>query len=163
MKPSTSEKSSKSTTRVTFQEVKKESESSESETENTTYEEDSTINTNKVLLLADQLSENGAKRHLTIKDIGVILDRISSKVVDVERLERSVVDDSYNWSIKATIKGDSLRELGVLYHSHYYTIGEHPDTPLQIPVPQQSPISELGAIKEKQESEKVEEIPPKPG
>lgn len=38
--------------------------------------------------------------HLTIKDIGVILERLSAKIVDVERLERDVEGATYNWTIK---------------------------------------------------------------
>ncbi|KAJ8878737.1 hypothetical protein PR048_019323 [Dryococelus australis] len=99
--------------------------SSESETENTAMEEEA-ITTEKFLLLIDQLSVD-QKRHLTIKDIGIILERLSSKIVDVERLDReSESDDCYNWTIKATIRGDVLRELGVIYNGNYYAISEHP-------------------------------------
>lgn len=102
-------------------------ESSESETENnhSVLEEDTTT-TEKFLLLIDQLSLD-QKRHLTIKDIGVILERLSSKIVDVERLDReSEAEDCYNWTIKATIRGDFLRELGVIYNGNFYAISEHP-------------------------------------
>lgn len=102
-------------------------ESSESETENnhSVMEEDTTT-TQKFLLLIDQLSLD-QKRHLTIKDIGVILERLSSKIVDVERLDReSEAEDCYNWTIKATIRGDFLRELGVIYNGNFYAISEHP-------------------------------------
>ena len=45
----------------------------------------------KFLLLVDQLSmDQHPHRHLSIKDIGIILDRLSSKIVDVERLEREI-------------------------------------------------------------------------
>ncbi|CAG2061930.1 unnamed protein product [Timema podura] len=99
--------------------------SSESETENTVMEEEA-ITTEKFLLLIDQLSVD-QKRHLTIKDIGIILERLNSKIVDVERLDReSESDDCYNWTIKATIRGDVLRELGVIYNGNYYAISEHP-------------------------------------
>ncbi|XP_063233031.1 uncharacterized protein LOC134536897 [Bacillus rossius redtenbacheri] len=99
--------------------------SSESETENTAMEEEA-VTTEKFLLLIDQLSVD-QKRHLTIKDIGIILERLSSKIVDVERLDReSESDDCYNWTIKATIRGDVLRELGVIYNGNYYAISEHP-------------------------------------
>ena len=66
--------------------------------------------------------------HLSIKDIGVILERLSAKIVDVERLEREKEDGGsvHNWTIKATIKGESMRELGVIYNSNYYSISEHP-------------------------------------
>lgn len=102
-----------------------EHESSESETENTIMEEEA-ITTEKFLLLIDQLSVD-QKRHLTIKDIGIILERLSSKIVDVERLDReSESDDCYNWTIKATIRGNVLRELGVIYNGNYYAISEHP-------------------------------------
>ncbi|CAB3368665.1 Hypothetical predicted protein [Cloeon dipterum] len=99
--------------------------SSESETENTVLEEEATTS-EKFLLLIDQLSVD-QKRHLTIKDIGIILERLNSKIVDVERLDReSESDDCYNWTIKATIRGEVLRELGVIYNGNYYAICEHP-------------------------------------
>ncbi|KAK7863889.1 hypothetical protein R5R35_007222 [Gryllus longicercus] len=99
--------------------------SSESETE-TTVMEDEAITSEKFLLLIDQLSVD-QKRHLTIKDIGIILERLSSKILDVERLDReSESDDCHNWTIKATIRGDVLRELGVIYNGNYYAISEHP-------------------------------------
>ena len=101
-------------------------ESSESETENTTNDDDGQT-CEKFLLLIDQPgTEQTSKKHLSIKDIGVILDRLSSKIVDVERLDRDAEEDCFNWTIKAVIRGDSLRELGVLYGGHYYTICEHP-------------------------------------
>ncbi|XP_053653984.1 uncharacterized protein Drep2 isoform X5 [Cherax quadricarinatus] len=100
-------------------------ESSESETENTTNDEEAHT-TEKFLLLTDQLSVD-TKKHLSIKDIGVILDRLSSKIVDVEKLDREAEEeDCFNWTIKATIRGDTLRELGVVYNGHYYSISEHP-------------------------------------
>lgn len=99
--------------------------SSESETENTLVE-DEAVTSEKFLLLIDQLSVD-QKRHLTIKDIGIILERLSSKILDVERLDReSESDDCYNWTIKATIRGDAMRELGVIYNGNYYAISEHP-------------------------------------
>lgn len=105
----------------------KEQDSSESETENTTFD-DEKLTCEKYLLLIDQPSiEQKAKRHLTIKDIGVILERLSSKIIDVEKLEREVDEEYHNWTIKAVIKGETLRELGVLYGGHYYTICEHPN------------------------------------
>ncbi|CAL4112272.1 unnamed protein product, partial [Meganyctiphanes norvegica] len=110
----------------TTKENRTEADSSESETENTTNDEEAHT-TQKFLLLTDQLSVD-TKKHLTIKDIGVILDRLSSKIIDVEKLDRESdeIEDSYNWTIKATIRGDSLRELGVVYGGHYYSISEHP-------------------------------------
>lgn len=102
-----------------------EQESSESETENTTNDEEAHT-TEKFLLLTDQLSVD-TKKHLSIKDIGVILDRLSSKIIDVEKLDREAEEeDCFNWTIKATIRGDTLRELGVVYNGHYYSISEHP-------------------------------------
>lgn len=99
--------------------------SSESEADNTVLEEEH-VTTDKFLLLIDQLSAD-QKRHLTIKDIGIILERLSSKIVDVERLDReSESEDCFNWTIKATIRGDVLRELGVIYNGNYYAISEHP-------------------------------------
>ncbi|KAJ9596535.1 hypothetical protein L9F63_012434, partial [Diploptera punctata] len=107
------------------QQQQQQAESSESETENTVMEEEA-VTSEKFLLLIDQLSVD-QKRHLTIKDIGIILERLSSKIVDVERLDReSESDDCYNWTIKATIRGDVLRELGVIYNGNYYAISEHP-------------------------------------
>lgn len=75
-------------------------ESSESETENNhSVLEEERVTTQKFLLLIDQLSLD-QKRHLTIKDIGVILERLSSKIVDVERLERETeAVDCYNWTM----------------------------------------------------------------
>lgn len=105
--------------------IHSEHESSESETENTVME-DEAVTSEKFLLLIDQLSVD-QKRHLSIKDIGIILERLSSKILDVERLDReSESDDCYNWTIKATIRGDVLRELGVIYNGNYYAISEHP-------------------------------------
>ena len=69
--------------------------------------------------MVDQLSVD-QKHHLSIKDIGIILDRLSSKILDVERLEREKEDSEvYNWTIKATIRGEVMRELGVIYNSNY--------------------------------------------
>ena len=48
----------------------------------------------KFLLLVDQLSVD-QKRHLSIKDIGIILDRLSSKILDVERLERERIGGGF--------------------------------------------------------------------
>lgn len=110
---------------VRFLDIGPERDSSESETENTVME-DETITSEKFLLLIDQLSVD-QKRHLSIKDIGIILERLSSKILDVERLDReSESDDCFNWTIKATIRGDALRELGVIYNGNYYAISEHP-------------------------------------
>lgn len=98
--------------------------SSESDTENTAAEEEQL--SERYLLLVDQLSVE-QKHHLTIKDIGIILERLSSKIIDVERLEREKEsEDVHNWTIKATIKGEVLREIGVIYNGHYYGISEHP-------------------------------------
>ena len=98
-------------------------ESSESETDNN----DETGTTSKFLLLVDQLSLE-QPQHLSIKDIGIILDRLSSKIIDVAILERQIeATDTHNWTIKATIRGEVMRELGVIYNSNYYAISEHPD------------------------------------
>lgn len=97
-------------------------ESSESDNE-TTFEDSKT---EKFLLLMDHLSIE-QKRHLTIKDIGLILERLSSKIVDVEKLDREREStDCYNWTIKATIRGDDLQDLGVVYNGNYYALSEHP-------------------------------------
>lgn len=110
---------------VRFLNITPEHDSSESEAENTIIGDDKVM-TEKFLLLIDQLSVD-QKRHLTIKDIGIILERLSSKILDVDRLDReSESDDCYNWTIKATIRGAVLRELGVIYNGNYYTISEHP-------------------------------------
>ncbi|KAG7212681.1 hypothetical protein KM043_012960 [Ampulex compressa] len=102
-----------------------EHDSSESETENTIME-DEIVTSEKFLLLIDQLSVD-QKHHLSIKDIGIILERLSSKILDVERLDReSESEECYNWTIKAIIRGDVLRELGVIYNGNYYAISEHP-------------------------------------
>ena len=60
--------------------------------------------------------------------LGIILERLNSKIIDVERLDRNIErsDDTHNWTIKATIRGEVMRELGVLYNSNYYAISEHP-------------------------------------
>ncbi|XP_018348193.1 PREDICTED: uncharacterized protein LOC108752077 isoform X1 [Trachymyrmex septentrionalis] len=102
-----------------------EHDSSESETENTMME-DEFVTSEKFLLLIDQLTVD-QKHHLSIKDIGIILERLSSKILDVERLDReSESEECYNWTIKALIRGDVLRELGVIYNGNYYAISEHP-------------------------------------
>lgn len=96
---------------------------SDSETENT--EQEDTLS-EKYLLLVDQLTIDQDK-HLTVKDIGTILERLSSKIVDIDKLERErETADCYNWVIKATIKGEVLREFGVIYNGQYYGIMEHP-------------------------------------
>ena len=96
-------------------------------------EEGETATSSKFLLLVDQLSVD-QKHHLSIKDIGIILDRLSSKIVDVEKLSRDKEDsDIYNWTIKATIRGDVMRELGVIYNSNYYSISEHPSYMTELP------------------------------
>lgn len=105
---------------------------SEQETVNTnTIEEDFEneygTTTDKLLLLTDQLSMDRNKKHLTVLDLGVILDRLKGKILDVERLEREIEGPScYRWLIKATIRGHMLRELGVLYNGSYYSISEDP-------------------------------------
>ncbi|XP_022254676.1 uncharacterized protein LOC106470363 [Limulus polyphemus] len=97
---------------------------SESDTENTTNEEEQL--SEHYLLLTDQLSLE-QNRHLNIRDIGVILDRLSSKIVEVQKLEREKESaEIHNWTIKATIRGEVLREIGVIYNGQYYGIMEHP-------------------------------------
>jgi len=96
-------------------------------------EEGDSATSSKFLLLVDQLSVD-QKHHLSIKDIGIILDRLSSKIVDVEKLSRDKEEsDIYNWTIKATIRGDVMRELGVIYNSNYYSISEHPSYLQELP------------------------------
>lgn len=99
-------------------------EDSESDTENTACEEEQL--TERYLLLVDQLSLE-QDRHLSIRDIGVILERLGSRIVDVDRLERERESaDIHNWTIKATLRGEVLREIGVIYNGQYYGIMEHP-------------------------------------
>lgn len=84
------------------------------------------VTTEKTLLLTDQLTAE-QRRHLTILDLGVILDRLKAKIVDVERLEREREGPScYRWLIRATIRGRALRDLGILYNGNYYSISEEP-------------------------------------
>lgn len=107
--------------------------SSDSECEpesNCTVEEEQenggSVTTEKVLLLTDQLSTD-QRKHLTILDLGVILERLKAKIIDVERLEREREGPGcYRWTIKATIRGNVLRDMGVLYNGNYYSISEHP-------------------------------------
>ena len=107
-------------------------------------EDAESVTSNKFLLLVDQLSVD-QKHHLSIKDIGIILDRLSSKILDVEKLDREKEDSEvYNWTIKATIRGDVMRELGVIYNSNYYSISEHPSYLKDLP---ESP-SEVAMVKE---------------
>jgi hypothetical protein len=103
----------------------------EQETNNILSEEDfeneCSSTTDKLLLLTDQLTMDRNRKHLTILDLGVILDRLKGKILDVERLEREIEGPScYRWIIKATIRGQMLRELGVLYNGNYYSISEDP-------------------------------------
>lgn len=101
------------------------SDSSDSETETTVIEEDS-MTSEKFLLLIDQLVDKQG-RHLTVKDIGIILERLNATIVDVERLDRDYeAIDCYNWTIKATIRGNVLQDYGIIYNGSYYGISEHP-------------------------------------
>lgn len=107
------------------QQSRSDDETTDSETE-TTVIEDESMTSEKVLLLIDQLT-TAQNKHLSIKDIGIILERLNSKIVDVERLDRDFeTSDCYNWTIKATIKGNVLQEVGIIYNSNYYGISEHP-------------------------------------
>ena len=57
------------------------------------------------------------------------MERLSSRIVDVENLTREKVnEDVYSWKIGAIVKGDMMRSLGVLYQGNYYVICEHPDS-----------------------------------
>jgi len=113
---------------VRFQDLEP-SKSTGSEDSDTTETEDTTDNlVERYLLLTDQLAI-GQDRHLTIKDIGVILERLNFKIVDVDKLEREPIEspDCHNWLIRAVVRGDQpLREIGVVYNSVYYGITEHP-------------------------------------
>ncbi|XP_022668147.1 uncharacterized protein LOC111273843 isoform X1 [Varroa jacobsoni] len=97
------------------------------DTESESQQEDDEELADRYLLLVDQLAVDQDK-HLTIKDIGVILERLSSKIVDVERLEREKeTKDIHNWTIKATLRGGHvLSEVGVVYNGRYYGVIEHP-------------------------------------
>ena len=82
-------------------------------------EDAESVTSNKFLLLVDQLSVD-QKHHLSIKDIGIILDRLSSKILDVEKLDREKEDSEvYNWTIKATIRGEVMRGLYTYGHMGY--------------------------------------------
>ena len=114
---------------VTFR--KRDSSESEMEPESSNtveeeFESESGITSDKLLLLTDQLSTD-QRKHLTILDLGVILERLKAKIIDVEKLEREREGPScFRWIIKATIRGDVLRDLGVLYNGNYYSISEDP-------------------------------------
>ena len=98
--------------------------SDESETETTEREDEQLCE--RYLLLVDQLTAN-QKKHLSIKDIGIILERLRSKIVDIDKLERDKENfGCHNWLIKATIRGEMLREIGVVYNGQYYGLMEHP-------------------------------------
>lgn len=100
------------------------SNSDESETETTEREDEQLCE--RYLLLVDQLSAS-QKKHLNIKDIGVILERLKSKIVDIDKLERDKENvGCHNWLIKATIRGEMLREIGLVYNGQYYGLMEHP-------------------------------------
>lgn len=119
---------------IEMREAENGGDSSESEVEGGEEVEDAeSVTSNKFLLLVDQLSVD-QKHHLSIKDIGIILDRLSSKILDVEKLDREKEDSEvYNWTIKATIRGEVMRELGVIYNSNYYSISEHPSYLKELP------------------------------
>lgn len=90
------------------------------------FEIETSVTTEKILLLIDQLGSDRHK-HLTIFDLGVILERLKSKIIDVQRLEREREDvRCFRWIINATIRGEILRDLGVLYNGNYYSISESP-------------------------------------
>ena len=107
-----------------LEQMKKSNGSEESDTETTDREEEQLCE--RYLLLVDQLAI-GHERHLTVKDIGCILEKLSTKIVDVDKLERErESSDCHNWVIRALIRGESLREIGVVYNSQYFGIIEHP-------------------------------------
>lgn len=109
---------------VRFSDIEAAKNGSDSEETETTEQDEQLCE--RYLLLVDQLSVE-QDRHLTIKDIGTILERLGSKIVDIDKLEReSESADCYNWVIKATIRGEVLREIGVIYNGSYYGISEHP-------------------------------------
>lgn len=107
-----------------LEQMKKSNGSEDSDTETTDREEEQLCE--RYLLLVDQLAI-GHERHLTVKDIGCILEKLSTKIVDVDKLERErESSDCHNWVIRALIRGESLREIGVVYNSQYFGIIEHP-------------------------------------
>lgn len=100
--------------------------SDESETE-TTEREDEQI-CERYLVLVDQPSATLKRPNLSILDIGRILERFRSKIIDVDKLERDKENvGCYNWLIRATIRGEMLREVGVVYNGQYYGLMEHPE------------------------------------
>jgi len=97
----------------------------ESSEEDTTSEKERLVSA-KWLLLTDRLGAD-SRNHLSVKDIGLILERLSTKILDVESLLRENEGrNAFNWAIKAKIRGEQLREIGVLYNGNYYAISEHP-------------------------------------
>lgn len=99
----------------------------ESSSEETASEREERGDSAKWLLLTDRLGAD-ARNHLSVKDIGLILDRLSAKILDVESLLReSEGRNAFNWAIKAKIRGDQLSDIGVLYNGNYYAISEHPN------------------------------------
>ncbi|CAG0889428.1 unnamed protein product [Cyprideis torosa] len=97
--------------------------SSESEGETTTREEGLT---EKYLLLADQVSSEH-RSHLTVRDLGVILDRLNSRIAEVSELKRDKHSEDYHsWRIRALVRGEMMKNLGVLYQGNYYLICEYP-------------------------------------
>lgn len=90
------------------------------------FENETDLTTEKCLLLMDQMS-NDQQKHLTILDLGVILERLKAKVIDVHRVEREIEDSRcFKWVINATIRGETLRDLGILYNGNYYSMCESP-------------------------------------
>ncbi|KAF7493220.1 hypothetical protein SSS_08723 [Sarcoptes scabiei] len=107
---------------------------SSDDTETTACNDDEQL-CERYLLLVDRLSTTVSSKiqgkmrskHLSIKDIGIILERLKSKIIDVDKLERDRESyDCYHWLIKGLIRGEMLREIGVLYNGQYYSLMEHP-------------------------------------
>ena len=103
------------------------SSSEDSETENQSTLERKSI---KVLQLTttDQTSQPSSSSkqkpfsRLSIKDIGIILERLSNKILDVEYLSREHCNDLIIWNIKATVLGEC--NCGIVYNGKYYSISE---------------------------------------
>ncbi|XP_065564867.1 uncharacterized protein LOC136030116 isoform X2 [Artemia franciscana] len=106
---------------------KESSDSDDPEGESYPLEDNEVATSDKVLTLIDQLSLDQQK-YLSVLDIGIILNRLRAKIIDVRKLEREPEGAGcFRWTISATIRGGFLRDLGVLYNGNFYTITEQPD------------------------------------
>lgn len=80
------------------------------------------------LLLVDQIDSIQLPdiAHLTVKEIGQILDKLSSKIIEVDKLEREKDGLTHNWLIRAMVRGEMAGEIGVVHNGKYYGIVQHP-------------------------------------